>query len=81
MTELKRFTFEDLYIGMEVTTDQLSDIYDTYMIIQYESNNDRIGRLVYIGKSQTAEYDEWFMQSKPITPIYNDKEDLFVYDE
>lgn len=84
VAELKKLTLEELTIGMQVTAEQLSDIYDTYMIIQYDNNTDTVGKLVYIGKTQTDEYDKWFMQSKPITPIYNDKEeleDMAVYDE
>lgn len=84
VAELKKLTLEELTIGMQVTAEQLSDIYDTYMIIQYDNNTDIVGKLVYIGKTQTDEYDKWFMQSKPITPIYNDKEeleDMAVYDE
>lgn len=84
VAELRKLTLEELTIGMQVTAEQLSDIYDTYMIIQYDNNTDTVGKLVYIGKTQTDEYDKWFMQSKPITPIYNDKEeleDMAVYDE
>ena len=84
VAELRKLTLEELTIGMQVTAEQLSDIYDTYMIIQYDNNTDIVGKLVYIGKTQTDEYGKWFMQSKPITPIYNDKEeleDMAVYDE
>lgn len=84
VAELRKLTPEDIHIGMNVTPDQLSDIYDTYMIVQYENDTDMMGKLVFIGKKQTEEYDRWFMQSKPITPIYNDKEeleDMAVYDE
>ncbi len=83
-TELKKLTLEDLYIDMEVSADQLSNIYDTYMIIKYSNNNNTVGKLVYIGDKQTAEYDKWFNQSEPITPIYNstdELEDMSVYDE
>ena len=39
---------------------------------------------MFCGDVQNQEYDSWFMQPKPITPIYNDKEeleDMAVYDE
>ncbi len=45
-TELKKLTLEDLYIDMEVSADQLSNIYDTYMIIKYSNNNNTVGKLV-----------------------------------
>jgi hypothetical protein len=79
-----KLKIEDLKIGMSVSAGQLTDIYDIYMIIEYDKFGDRIGRLVYIGDTQTTEYDKWFEQSNPITPIYNDSYELTdksVYDE
>jgi hypothetical protein len=73
-----------IYKGMTVAVDQLSDIYNTYMIVQFDNPHETQGKLVYIGEEQTDEYDNWFKQKKPITPIYNDKgelEDMSVYDE
>jgi hypothetical protein len=84
MTINDKLTIDNIYEGMTVTIDQLSDIYNTYMIVQFENSQDTKGKLVYIGNKQTEEYDKWFNQKKPITPIYNDKdelEDMSVYDE
>lgn len=80
----KKYTLEELHIGMEVTKEQLSEIYDTYMIIAYDGGVNTKGKLVFLGKKQDAEYDNWFKQPKPITPIFNDRdelEDMSVYDE
>jgi hypothetical protein len=80
----KKLRIEELKLNMEVSAEQLSDIHDTYMIIKFNNIGDNIGNLVYIGENQTSDYDKWFMQSKPITPIYNstdELEDMSVYDE
>ncbi len=74
----------DLKIGMKTTAEQLSHIMNTYMIIAYDHAGDVEGTLVFIGNSQTEEYDSWFMQDKPITPIYHTEMELeenVVYDE
>jgi hypothetical protein len=79
-----KLTLNNIYEGMMVTVEQLSNIYNTYMIVQFENSQDTQGKLVFIGDKQTEEYDKWFKQKKPITPIYNDKdelEDMSVYDE
>ncbi len=80
----KKYTLDDLYIGMLVKAEQLSEIYNKYMILLYEDTEHKIGKLVYCKDIQDKEYDNWFMQPKPITPIFNDREeleDMAVYDE
>lgn len=80
----KKYTLDDLHLGMSVKAEQLSEIYDKYMILLYDDIEHTEGRLVYCKDIQDNEYDSWFMQPKPITPIYNDKaelEDMAVYDE
>ena len=78
-----KYTLKDLYIGMMAKAEQLSEIYNKYMILLFDDTESEIGKLVFCGDVQNQEYDSWFMQS-PITPIYNDKEeleDMAVYDE
>lgn len=80
----KKYALKDIYIGMMAKAEQLSEIYNKYMILLLDDNESEIGKLVFCGDVQNQEYDSWFMQSKPITPIYNDKEeleDMAVYDE
>lgn len=80
----KKYTLKDLYIGMMAKAEQLSEIYNKYMILLFDDAESKIGKLVFCGDVQNKEYDSWFMQSKPIMPIYNDKEeleDMAVYDE
>lgn len=61
-TELK---LEDLYIGMKVNTMQLSNIYDTYILLsqaKLSSKNDGStdGVIEFIGNNQTSEMKEAF---------------------
>lgn len=80
----KKYTLEDIYIGMRAKAEQLSEIYNKYMILVYDEGEKQAGKLVYLGDTQDKEYDSWFMQPKPITPIYNDKDELegmTLYDE
>lgn len=80
----KKYALKDIYIGMMAKAEQLSEIYNKYMISLFDDNESEIGKLVFCGDVKNQEYDSWFMQSKPITPIYNDKEeleDMAVYDE
>ena len=54
------------------------------MILLYDDMDSREGKLVYCKDTQDKDYDGWFIQPKPITPIFNDKdelEDMAVYDE
>ena len=71
-------------VGMRAEASQLKGIYDKYMILLYENPDDTEGTLVFYGDSQNEEYAKWFEQDKPITPIYNSKnemKDVMVYDE
>ena len=80
----KKYSLSDLHIGMAVRAEQLSEIYNKYMILEFDSVESRTGKLVFCGDVQDQEYDSWFMPPKPITPIYNDRdelEDMAVYDE
>ena len=80
----KKYKLEDLKLGMKVTDDQLSDIYDTYMLIAYDSMEDEAGTLVFIGKEMNKEYDEIVSSGKRVCPIYisrEEAEELYSYDE
>ena len=80
----KKYTLKDIHLGMMAKAEQLSEIYNKYMILLFDDIECKAGKLVYCEDEQNQEYDSWFMQPKPITPIYNDKdelEDMAVYDE
>ncbi|MDE7312077.1 MAG: hypothetical protein K2N87_10760 [Eubacterium sp.] len=72
----KKYALKDLHIGMTVKAEQLSEIYNKYMILLFDNKESKAGRLVFCGDAQNQEYDSWFMQPLPITPIYNDKNEL-----
>lgn len=72
----KRYTLDELKLGMQVTADQLNNIYDTYMLIFYEHMGDDVGTLVYFGKDTNEEYEKLFLAGKPMCPIYNIKEEV-----
>jgi len=78
------YELKDLKVGMKATSERLKHIMNRYMIIAYDNLEDPEGTLVFLGKRQTKEYDKWFFQNKPITPIYHgpwELEENVVYDE
>lgn len=83
----KRYTIDELKLGMTVRMSELKDILDTHFILidtRIIDNDDLIGTLVYFGQGDEEDCDKWFKQSKPITPIYFNSEEILygvVYDE
>lgn len=71
----KRYTLDELKVGMKVTVEQLENVYDTYMLILYENMGDKVGTLAYFGKDTDDEYARLFMLGKPMCPLYNIKEE------
>lgn len=71
----KRYTLDELKVGMKVTVEQLENVYDTYMLILYENMGDDVGTLVYFGKDTDEEYSKLFFSGKPMCPLYNIKEE------
>lgn len=57
----KKYSLNDLHIGMTVCAEQLSEIYNKYMILAFDSVESRTGKLVFCGDVQNQEYDSWFM--------------------
>lgn len=72
----KRYTLDELKVGMKVTVEQLQNIYNTYMLILYENMGDKVGTLVYFGKDANEEYSKLFFSGKPMCPLYNIKEEV-----
>ena len=71
----KRYTLDELKVGMKVAVEQLKNVYDTYMLILYENMRDKVGTLAYFGKDTDDEYARLFMLGKPMCPLYNIKEE------
>ncbi len=71
-----KFTLEDLYIGMEIKDkDQLSNIYDTWVMLVKSSDSD-VYTVGFIGKETNAESDKLFTQGNMVCPVYNDSIEL-----
>lgn len=80
----KKYTLDELKLGMPVSKDQLSEIYDVYMLIVYSKPGDKIGSLEYFSKETNDTYAKIMTSGKPMCPIYNLKEEaeeLYSYDE
>lgn len=77
---------DELYIGMEVAESQLSEIYDTYIILTNvkDTLDDLIGTIGFIGKEITKEVENLRNPLIPITSIYNNSAEIgedITYDE
>ncbi len=71
-----KFTLKDLYIGMEIKDkDQLSGIYDTWIMLVKSSNSD-VYKVGFIGKETNSESDKLFAQGNAVCPVYNDSIEL-----
>ncbi len=71
-----KLTLNDLYIGMEIKDkNQLSDIYDTWIIL-VKNKNSGVYTVGFIGGETNAESDKLFTQENAICPVYNDSIDL-----
>lgn len=77
---------EDLKIGKQVEISQLSEIYDTMILIGSENMGDTSGEILFIGEknSNDPRAIAAFHSGKVISPIYHDRAELeedIYYDE
>lgn len=80
----KKYSLQELSLGMEVTKESLSEIYDTWIILLKKNITDKVGEIAFIGKTTNSESDKLFNGKNIITPIYNSSMDLdgdISYDE
>lgn len=83
----KKLTVKDLSIGMQVKASQLSEIYDTYIIltdIKQLPNGDSIGIVSFVNDVLNSDSDRLFVEGASICPIYKEREYYegdVVYDE
>ena len=81
---IRKYALKDLKLGMEVSRMELSEIYDTYMLIAYRNMTDTHGKLVFIGKDRDKTYHEIVSSGKPVCVVFSSKEEadeLYSYDE
>lgn len=82
----RKYTLEDLRVGMEVNRDELSEIYDTWIIL-YRPKGAAIehdGIIGFIGSRTNGESDRLYTADNIVTPVYNDSMNLeadIYYDE
>ncbi len=80
-----RLCLEDIRIGMKVYKEQLSNIYDTWIII-YKPKNvemEEDGIIGFIGKATNEMAAALYTSNNIITPVYNDSIylDADIYEE
>ena len=79
------FQLEDIKKGMKVFKEQLSAIYDTWIILYRPRNIDmeEDGIIGFIGKEPNEESDALYTKDNIIIPIYNDSNELEgdIFDE
>ena len=72
---IRKYALKDLKLGMEVSRRELSEIYDTYMLIVYRNMTDTHGKLVFIGKDRDSTYHAIVSSGKPVCVVFNSKEE------
>lgn len=79
------FRLEDIEKGMKVFKEQLSNIYDMWIILYRPKNADmeEDGIIGFIGKETNEESDTLYTKDNIIIPIYNDGTELEgdIFDE
>lgn len=86
MENMIKFKVSDISIGMKVYKEQLSNIYDTWIILYkaVDSNMKEDGIIGFIGKEPDSTSDSLYLSGNIITPVFNDSIDLeedIDYDE
>ncbi len=72
----KKYKLDELKKGMLIEDkNQLSEIYDTWIIMTRQSSKEPY-TIEFIGKETTTESDKLFTLGKQICPVYNDSTEL-----
>lgn len=73
---MKKCNSNEIHVGMHIDDpDQLSKIYDTWIIMTKDI--DKEGYTIgFIGAEPTEESDKFFKHSAGVCPVYNSSEDL-----
>ncbi|SEQ35744.1 hypothetical protein SAMN02910369_01643 [Lachnospiraceae bacterium NE2001] len=86
VNELAKYSLADIKKGMKVYKEQLSEIYDIWIILYKpkESDMEEDDIIGFIGAETNEESDALYNGNNIITPVYNDSIDLeddIFYDE
>lgn len=76
MNNVKKLKLEDLKLGMEVQPEQLSEIYDTWILIEETNVGAKTGIIKWIGKTPNKESQKILESGKVIGCIFNDSIEL-----
>ena len=84
--DLTKYSLADIKKGMRVYKEQLSEIYDIWIILYKSKDSDmeEDGIIGFIGAETNEESDALYNGNNIITPVYNDSIDLeddIFYDE
>lgn len=80
---MKRLRLEDIHVGDYVKIEDLDEIYDTMIVVEFESCEDSGGIIRYIG-TPSWESTRIIKACKIVCPIYHNSfeiEDGVTYDE
>lgn len=84
---MAKLSINELKIGMEVRASQLSEIYNTYIILtnaEQLPDGDTVGTISFINNILNEESDRLFVKGARLCPIYREREYYegdVVYDE
>ncbi|MBR1455082.1 MAG: hypothetical protein IJ593_10650 [Lachnospiraceae bacterium] len=73
---MKKLKLEEIKIGQQVEVEQLSDILDTWILIEEDHIGDNSGIIRFIGNEPNGESQRILESGKIIGCIYNDSETL-----
>lgn len=86
----KIYQFQDLKVGMDVRAEELSNIYDTFIVLDDaktigdNGNYSTEGKIIFIGRSLDESYDKINKKGKSLSVIFNSSLDMegdLEYDE
>lgn len=69
-----KLSLQDINVGMSVKFNQLSNIYDTWILVEEKSIGADGGIIRFIGKEANSVSQAILDEGKPIGCIYNDSE-------
>jgi hypothetical protein len=72
-SEERKYSLSELHKGMTIKSkEQLSNIYDVWIILVKKNDGDSDYTIGYIGKETNSESDLLFTSGNIICPVYND---------
>lgn len=76
MIPIEKLKLQDLKVGMHIKFNQLTDILDTWILVEEKAVGADGGIIRFIGKEPNSISQAILEEGKPIGCIYNDSEQL-----